>query len=89
MNTGKLIGGPVANPIRDMLCSNKTDGVIFNCYNEKKATNTRYAAIMLKRRNKYDYKTTQRGNILTVYKPNIDPYELHNPNHVYFKKEDN
>ena len=89
MNTGKKVGGPIANPIREMLGSSKTDGVIFNCYSVEKAENTRSAAIMLKHRNDYTYKTTRKGKTLTVYKPDVDPYEIHNPSHVYFDEEEN
>lgn len=89
MNTGKKVGGPIANPIREMLESSKTDGVIFNCYSVEKAENTRCAAIMLKHRNNYNYKTTRNGKILTVYKPDVDRYEIHNPNYVYFDEEEN
>jgi hypothetical protein len=88
VNTGKQTGGPIANPIREMIGSSKIDGVIFKCPTIRKAENTRCAAIMLKRRNDYQYKTTRKGNILTVYKPEIDPYEIHNPTHVYFDEED-
>lgn len=85
MNKGRLIGGPVANPIREMLSTKKKDGVIFHHEDEHKAETTRYAALMLKRRNGYSYKTMRKGDMLVVYKPEVDPYELHNPYHVYFK----
>lgn len=77
MRSGHKLGGPVADPIREMLDSNKTEGVIFDCPNEKKAENTRYAALMLKRRNGYSYKTMRKGERLTIYKDDADPYELH------------
>lgn len=76
MTTGKKLGGPVANPIRQML-DGKADGVIFTCDDAKAAETTRYAALMLKRRNGYSYKTMRKDNQLTVYKPGSDPYELH------------
>ena len=79
MRAGKKLGGPVADPIRQMLDTKNSDGVIFKCRDEKDAENTRYAAIMLKCRNNYDYKTMRRGDILTVYKPNVDPFEMHSP----------
>lgn len=81
------IGGPVANPIREMLDSLYKDGVIFDCSNEKRAETTRYAALMLKQRNGYSYKTMRRGNTLTVYKNDADPYELHGTIKVNFKED--
>lgn len=84
MRTGQKIGGPVANPIREMINSNFRDGVIFECPHEKKAINTRFAALVLKNRNGYDYKTKLRGKTVTVYKPEADPYELHGPIKVEF-----
>lgn len=77
MNLGKKTGGPVANPIREMLDSSYREGVIFDCPNEHKAENARYAALMLKRRNGYSYKTMRKGTRLTIYKNDADPYELH------------
>ena len=78
------IGGPVADPIREMLDSSHRDGVIFDCPDDKKAENTRYAALMLKRRNGYSYKTMRKGSTLTVYKSDVDPYELHGSVKVKF-----
>lgn len=88
MSSKGQTGGPIANPIRTMLGSKSCDGVRFNCYSEKKASNTRFAAIMLKRRNGYKYKTTINDNILTVYKEDADPFELHSPIKVNFSEED-
>lgn len=87
MNRGRQLGGPVANPIREMLETKKSDGVIFDCYDTKKAENTRYAALMLKKRNGYNYKTMRRGSVLTIYKENADPYELRGANKIYFREE--
>ena len=78
MRAGKQIGGPVADPIREMLNSSRRDGVIFHCQDGNKAETTRYAALMLKRRNGYSYKTMRKDNVLMVYKTGMDPYELHN-----------
>lgn len=84
MTAGHKIGGPVADPIREMLSSNRKEGVIFECQNDHKAENTRYAALMLKRRNDYAYRTMRKGNMLTVYKEDADPYELHGTIKVIF-----
>lgn len=79
MNVGTKIGGPIADPIRDMLDDTYCDGVIFECKSADKAETTRYAAYMLKHRNGYSYKTTRRKNYLTVYKKGADPFELRSP----------
>lgn len=83
MSPGQKVGGPVANPIREMLDSKYRDGVIFECDTDEKAETTRYAALMLKRRNGYSYKTTRKANRLTVYKDDIDPYEMHGVSKVH------
>lgn len=77
MNPGYKLGGPVANPIREMIDSNWKEGVIFRCGSKEKAESSRYAALMLKRRNGYSYKTMRKGSVLTVYKDGADPFELH------------
>lgn len=77
MNLGHKLGGPIADPIREMVESNWKEAVIFNCSSDQKAETSRYAALMLKRRNGYSYKTMRKGNVLTVYKEDADPYELH------------
>lgn len=84
MITGKKIGGPIANPIRDMVNNPNCDGVIFECKYSEKAETTRYAAYMLKHRNGYNYKTTRRKNILIVYKKGTDPFELRSPIRIKF-----
>lgn len=76
---GRKLGGPIADPIREMLSDRHCEGVIFDCSDFKDAENTRYAAIMLKHRNGYSYKTMRRENVLTVYKTDADPYEMHHP----------
>ena len=76
MNPGTKIGGPIATPIRTMLTEKHHDGVIFECDNSKRAETTRYAAIMLKRRNDYTYKTKRLDNNLIVYKDDVDPFEM-------------
>lgn len=87
MMAGNKIGGPIANPIRDMLDSSYRDGVIFECASDKRAETIRYAALMLKHRNGYSYKTMRRGNKLTVYKDDADPYEMHGALKVSFMEE--
>ena len=82
--SAKRTGGPIANPIREMLDSNYREGVIFECPDKKKAENTRYAAYMLARRNGYSYKTMRKGTRLTVYKEGTDPYEMHGVVKVQF-----
>lgn len=77
MNPGHKLGGPIANPIREMLDSGWKEGVKFRCENDESAERCRYAALMLKRRNRYSYKTTRNGSVLTIYKEGTDPYELH------------
>ena len=84
MIAGQKVGGPVATPIREMLDSNHKDGVIFECQDDHKAENARYAALMLRRRNDYSYKTMRKGSRLTVYKEDADPYELHGTIKVIF-----
>lgn len=87
MKTGTIIGGPIANPIREMLYEKSRDGVIFDCKDEKKAENTRYAALMLKRRNDYSFKTMRKGCRLIIYKSDADPYELRGASRVYLDKD--
>ena len=87
MRAGNKIGGPIANPIREMLNSSNKDGVIFSCSSDHKAENTRYAALMLKRRNGYSYRTMRKNNTLMVYKNNVDPYEMHGTLKVNFMEE--
>lgn len=87
MTTGMKLGGPVANPIRTMLDGKNHEGVIFECDSEKRAETTRYAAIMLKRRNGYDYRTSRRGNDLLVYRNDADPFELRGAIRVSLRKE--
>lgn len=87
MIAGNKIGGPVANPIREMLGSKNNDGVIFSCKDQHKAENTRYAALMLKRRNGYSYRTMRKENTLMVYKNNVDPYEMHGALRVDFMED--
>lgn len=87
MLAGNKIGGPVANPIREMLDSSHKDGVIFECSDAKRAETTRYAALMLKKRNGYSYKTMRKGSTLTVYKNDVDPYEMHGVSKVRFMEE--
>lgn len=84
MKAGHKTGGPVADPIREMLDSGRKEGVIFECPDDHKAENTRYAALMLRRRNDYAYKTMRKGKTLTVYKEDADPYELHGAIRVIF-----
>lgn len=73
MNKGRAIGGPICDPIRDMIRSRLYDGVIFHCKDDEKAERTRTTALLLKRRNGYDYRTMRRGNRLFVYKGEYDP----------------
>ncbi len=70
-------GGKLATPIRDMLMSPEYNGVVFHCEDKKHAESSRYAALMLKWRYKYDLKTARRGSDLIVYKEGWD-YEPEN-----------
>ncbi len=76
MRTRKQIGGKIATPIRDMLDNSDFNGVIFKFENAKKVENGRYAALMLKHRNDYNYKTKKDGSDLLVYLPEADPFDL-------------
>lgn len=50
-----------------MLDSKQWNGVTFNCRDEEQAEKTRIAALILKKRCDYEYKTRRRGRDLTVY----------------------
>lgn len=76
---GRRGGGPIADPIREMVADPECDGAVFHCEDVKQAENTRYAAIMLKHRNGFSFKTTRRGHVLIVYKNDADPFEMRNP----------
>ena len=68
MRTGKLLGGKIANPVREMIASEVYNGVIFRCGSPEHAETTRTAALTLKLRNDYSIKTNRRGGDLIVYK---------------------
>lgn len=65
----KLIrGGKIADPIREMLKSDDYNGVIFRCDDAEQAETVRMAALMLRWRNKYPFKTSVRDSKAIVYK---------------------
>ena len=68
MKKGELKGGKIATPVRDMLASDIYNGVVFRCNDERAAETVRMAALMLKKRNGYDIRTTRRNNNMVVYK---------------------
>lgn len=68
MKTGQKIGGKVATPVREMLSSDVYNGVVFHCEDGEHAERTRIAALILRTRNNYSYKTARRGDRLIVYK---------------------
>lgn len=70
MQAGKILGGKIATPVREMISSREFNGVIFRCSSPKHAETTRTAALTLKLRNNYDIKTSRKGNDLIVYKDN-------------------
>lgn len=70
MKKGELRGGKIATPIRTMLDSEIYNGVVFHCDDDGAAETVRMAALMLRRRNNYTYRTTKRKNGLVVYKGN-------------------
>ena len=72
MRAGQLKGGKVATPIRDMLSSELYNGVIFHCGTRERAETTRVAALVLKGRNKYEYRTRRNGTDMIVYKGGLD-----------------
>ena len=72
MRSGQLVGGKIATPIREMLSSPLYNGVIFHCGSRERAEATRDAALVLKHRNKYDYRTKRNGNDMIVYVGGID-----------------
>lgn len=72
MKAGDKPGGKIATPIREMLKSDLYNGVAFQCVDEEHAETTRIAALTLRLRNNYEYKTTRNQNVMTVYK---DGYE--------------
>lgn len=72
MRAGQLVGGKIATPIRDMLSSDLYNGVIFHCGSRERAESTRDAAIVLKHRNDYEYRTKRNGNDMIVYVGGID-----------------
>ena len=76
MRSGQLIGGKVATPVREMLSSDIYNGVVFHCEDEDHAEITRLAALVLRNRNHYSYRTARRGNKLIVYKDefNFEPF---------------
>lgn len=68
MRAGQLVGGKVATPVREMLSSDIYNGVVFKCDDVKAAERTRTAALVLRGRNRYEYRTRRCGNNLIVYK---------------------
>lgn len=68
MKKGELKGGKIATPIREMLDSPFYNGVIFRCRDVKQAETTRMAALILRGRYHYDYRTSRKSNNLVVYK---------------------
>lgn len=68
MRVGQIIGGKIATPVRNMLQSTVYNGVIFHCEDVKHAETTRTAALTLRLRNDYNYKTHRHGSDLIVYK---------------------
>lgn len=76
-NKGRELGGPVCTPIRRMLRDADYNGVMFHCGDEKSAEQTRVTALILRRRNQYDYKTMRRGSNLLVYTGEYDPDRAH------------
>lgn len=74
MNKGVPIGGTMATPIRNMLKSREFNGVMFRCGTEERAERARNAALIFKRRNNYDYKTSRTSTNLLVYKGDNDPF---------------
>jgi len=63
-----LKGGKIATPIREMLDSVIYNGVVFKCNDDRAVETVRMAALMLKKRNGYEYHTTKRDKNLVVYK---------------------
>ena len=68
MHAGKILGGKIATPVREMISSRDFNGVIFRCSSPKHAETTRTAALTLKLRNNYDIRTSRKGSDLIVYK---------------------
>ena len=68
MRPGKLLGGKIANPVREMLASEVYNGVIFHCSSPEHAETTRIAALTLKLRNDYQIKTNRKDSDIIVYK---------------------
>lgn len=75
MNKGIPIGGAMATPIRRMLKSREYNGVVFQCGTEERAERARTAALIFRRRNDYDYKTSRTSTNLLVYKGENDPFD--------------
>lgn len=76
MKKGELKGGKIATPVREMIGSPLYNGVRFHCDNERAAEGVRMAALMLRKRNGYDIRTTKRGSSMVVYKgPDTDEPE--------------
>lgn len=70
MRAGKILGGKIATPVREMISSRDFNGVIFRCNSPKHAETTRTAALTLKLRNDYEIRTSRKGENLIVYKDN-------------------
>ena len=67
MRKGVLPGGKISTPVRAMLASELYNAVIFQCDSPKDAEKTRFAALAVRRRGDYDFRTCRRGNDLIVY----------------------
>lgn len=90
LRAGKILGGKIATPVREMISSREFNGVIFRCASPKHAETTRTAALTLKLRNDYDIKTSRKGSDLIVYKDNgIDYPHMFSVNNCLEKGEAN